>query len=59
MILFNKLIRIDLILLVCLFSIFLIRNAKRVDVILGVSAALFVMSVINYVKHFKLYKKFY
>ena len=56
---FNKVLRTDLILLVAVVSLFFVRSQDWIDALLGFAAALFVYSIFNHVRHFKLYKKFY
>ena len=59
MILFNRLVRTDLVLLIAVVSLFFVTSEGWKDVLLGFAAALFIYSIFNHVRHFKLYKKFY
>ena len=59
MILFNKLIRIDLIFLAAVFVLNFMKSGGLKDVLFGFASALFMLSMINYIRHYKLYKQFY
>lgn len=59
MILFNKLIRADLIFTLAILSLFFISNEALRDGILGFSAALFIISIVNHIGHYRTHKKFY
>ncbi len=59
MILFNRLVRTDLVLLIAVVSLFFVKSSGWEDALLGFAAALFIYSIFNHVRHFKLYKKFY
>ena len=59
MILFNKLIRTDLMLMLAIVSLFFIPKGRWADVVLGLATALFIISIVNHIIHFRSYKKFY
>ncbi|HEY4967323.1 MAG TPA: hypothetical protein VII28_13050 [Puia sp.] len=59
MILFNKLIRTDLLFMLAIMSLFFIKNGALKDGVLGFAAAVFVISIFNHISHYKSYKKFY
>ncbi len=59
MILFNKLIRIDLIFALTILSLFFLKSGALRDGILGFSTALFIISIVNHIRHYSTYKKLY
>jgi hypothetical protein len=59
MILFNKLVMTDLILVIAVLSLFLIKAAPVRDALLGFSSAVFVFSIVYHIRHYKSNKKFY
>jgi uncharacterized membrane protein YjjP (DUF1212 family) len=59
MILLNKLIRVDLVLLVGFFSLFFVPAGGWRDALIGFVAAALVISMAQHISHYKSYKKFY
>ena len=59
MILFNRLVRTDLVLLIAVVSMVFVKSAGLRDVLLGFTSVLFIFSIFNHVRHFRFYKKFY
>ena len=59
MILYNKLIRMDLVLLTAVLLLIFIKSGGLKDALIGFVSALVILSVINHVKHYQQYKKFY
>jgi hypothetical protein len=59
MILFNRLVRTDLILLIAVISMLFVKSAAWKDGLMGCGAALFIFSIYNHVRHYNSYKKFY
>jgi len=57
--LFNKLIRTDLIFILAIISLFFVPGGTWKDGILGFATALFLISMSNHFTHYKNYKKFY
>lgn len=55
----NKLIGVDVVLLVSIVTLIFVRPGKWSDALTGFIAALFVISIVNHVKHYITYKKFY
>jgi len=58
-ILFNKIIRTDLILLAGIVALVLVKPGALRDVLTGFTAAVFVLSVAFHLQQYKLYRKFY
>ena len=56
---FRKLFWIDMVLLVSVLSLLFIKSGTLRDVIIGMSAALFVISISNHVRYYMTNKKFY
>ena len=59
MILFNQLIRIDLIFMAAVLLLNFMKSGGLKDALIGFVSALLILSIINHVKHYQLYKKFY
>lgn len=59
MILYNKLIRIDLLLVVVIVALVWVREGFWQGFFQGMGAALLFISVVNHISHFKQTKKFY
>ena len=59
MILFNKLIRIDLIFMTALLLLNFMKSGGLKDALIGFVSALLILTIINHVKHFQLNKKFF
>ncbi len=59
MILFNKLVRMDLLLLLAVIALFVIGASKWRDALVGFTLALLLISLASHFKHYKTYKKFY
>jgi hypothetical protein len=59
MILFNKLVRTDGLLLIGVACLLMIKTEPWNSILLGFCAALFIFSIFHHIRHFKLYKKFY
>ena len=57
--LFNKLIRVDLIFMLAIIILFFIHDSAWKDGILGFAAALFIISIVNHIRYYRTYKKFY
>ena len=57
--LYNKLIRIDLLLVVVIVALVCVRQGFWLGFFQGMGAALLVLSVVNHITHYKLTKKFY
>jgi hypothetical protein len=57
--LFNKLIRIDLIFLAAVFLLNFMKTGGLKDALFGFAAILLLYSIIKHVRHYKSYKKFY
>lgn len=59
MILYNKLFRIDMILVIAVISLIFVKPGKLNDILTGLIAAVFVISFANHLRHYIKYKKFY
>lgn len=59
MILFNKLIRMDLFLVAALLLLICLKNGVLKDALFGFAAVLLVLSTVNHITHYKRYQKFY
>jgi hypothetical protein len=59
MIFYNKLFRIDMVLLIAVISLIFVKPGTWNDILTGFIAAVFVISFANHLRHFILYKKFY
>jgi hypothetical protein len=57
--LFNRLIRIDLIFMLAIIILFFIHGGAWKDGVPGCAAALVVISTVNHIRHYRIYKKFY
>ena len=55
----KKLFWIDMVLVVIVLSLIFIQAGKVHDILIGCSAALFVISITNHVKNYLTNKKFY
>jgi hypothetical protein len=55
----NKLIGVDVILLVSIVALVFVNPGKWSDALTGFIAAVFVISIVNHVKNYITYKKFY
>ena len=56
MILFNKLVRMDLLLLLAVIALFTIGASKWRDALVGFTLALLLISLGSHFKHYKTYK---
>jgi len=59
MILFNKLVRIDLLLLIAVVLIFVIRDGFWYGFLQGFAVALLFLSIANHIQHYQRTKKLY
>jgi hypothetical protein len=59
MILYNKLFRIDMILLIAVICLIFVKPGKWSDALTGLIAAVFVISFANHLRNYLRYKKFY
>ena len=59
MMFFNKLIRTDLIFALAILSLFFITGSAFRDGVFGFATALFIISIVNHIRHYRTYKKFY
>ena len=59
MMLFNKLIRMDLIFVAALLLLNLMKIGRLKDAFFGFAAAVLVLSIFSHITHYKQYKKFY
>jgi hypothetical protein len=59
MILFNKLARIDLLLLIGLILFFILKSDFWHGVISGFTAGCLLISIVNHIRHYKQTKKLY
>ena len=59
MILFNQLIRIDLIFMAAVLLLNFMKSGGLKDALIGFVSALLMLTIINHVKRFQLNKKFY
>jgi len=59
MILYNRLIRMDLLLLAAGLSLIFMKSGGLRDALLGFGLATGILSAINHIKHYQQYKKFY
>jgi uncharacterized membrane protein YjjP (DUF1212 family) len=59
MILYNKLFRIDMVLVLSVIILFFVKPGKWSDILTGFIAAVFVISFANHLRQYILYKKFY
>ncbi len=59
MIFYNKLFRIDMVMVIAVICLIFVKPGKWSDILTGIIAALFVISFANHLRHFITYKKFY
>jgi hypothetical protein len=59
MILFNKLIRVDLFLLIAVLLLFVFRTDKWRSVLEGAIAVMLLISILNHIEHYRRTKKWY
>ena len=59
MILFNKLVRTDLVLVAGIVGLILLKAGTLRDVLTGFTVAVFVLSVAFHLQQYKLYRKIY
>ena len=56
---FNKLIRIDLIFILAIAGLFIIPGGRIYNVVPGIATMAFIIFILNHFRHFRTYKKFY
>ncbi len=59
MIFYNKLFRIDMVLVIAVICLIFVKPGKLNDILTGFIAAVFVISFANHLRHYIMYKKFY
>ncbi|HCL84705.1 MAG TPA: hypothetical protein DIC22_12060 [Chitinophagaceae bacterium] len=59
MIINNKLLRIDLVLLIAVVSLAFMKPGRWSEILTGFTGAVFFISIVNHVRHYISYKKFY
>ncbi len=59
MILYNKLFRIDMVLVIAVTSLLFVKPGRWSDILTAFTAAVFVISFANHLRQYILYKKFY
>ncbi len=59
MILYNKLFRIDMVLVIAVVCLLFVKPGRWSDILTAFIAAIFVVSFANHLRQYILYKKFY
>ena len=57
--LYNKLIRTDMALLIAVVLLLILRNETARSVVMGFIFGIFIISLVNHISHYKKYKKLY
>lgn len=55
----NKLLRIDLVLVIAVVCLMFVKPGRWSEILTGFTGAVFFISIVNHVRHYISYKKFY